>query len=118
MEEKTYNREDAPRGERWFRDIFNIAEKLSKEKIYSEIFIDSQLEDKIREYTIKDNYIKMHSILLPSDMPKIGYTRDQSVTWMRNPIIGNIALDIRKGEENVISEIYEQLNMAPLIRVR
>lgn len=116
--EKAYNGENAPTGDAWFKDVLRIAEALSKEKIYSEIFIDIQLKNKIDTYVSENNHLIIHTIKIPSEMPKIGYTRDQSVTWMKNPIIGNMALEIRRGEEEVISEIYEKLDIPPLIRAR
>ncbi|MEM4489018.1 MAG: hypothetical protein QXK88_09555 [Desulfurococcaceae archaeon] len=55
---------------------------------------------------------------IPENMAKIGYVRDQSVTWFENPIICNMALGIRRGEELVINEVYYKLGKPPMVRAR
>ena len=64
------------------------------------------------------NSIRNVTVDMPIDKLKIIYTRDQSLTWLNNPIMYNMALPIRRGEEEVINEVYYKLGLTPLFKPR
>jgi arginine deiminase len=111
--EYTRNGEVTPYASGWVRDVYSISEALSDYNVSIDLFLDQELENLVDE---PPKNVKTHYIDIPPDLPKIGYTRDQSVTWMERPIIGNMALDIRKGEERVINEVYHMINYRPILR--
>jgi len=71
--------------------------------------------------SIRNKLSEFNSIVtvdMPIDKLKIIYTRDQSLTWLNNPIMYNMALPIRRGEEEVINEVYYKLGLTPLFKPR
>ena len=111
---RAYNGEIAPMEDGWIRDVLELAEGLKKENITPIIITDKTIEGKVKEAT-STNVI---GIDIPENLAKIGYPRDQSVTWSKYPIIGNMSLNIRQGEEWVLNEVYYKLKIFPLARVR
>ncbi len=113
--DKTYTGECAPLVSGWIKDVLSIRDALKSEGIETIIFTDNTIIDKVREFTSSS---EVKALDIPPYLAKIGYVRDQSVTWFNYPIIGNMALDIRRGEEAVINEVYEVLRLPPLVRAR
>ena len=113
---KTLFGEDAPSWEGWLTDLAGLADTLKSEGIKIIFAVDNSEKEEIIERLGKVyNYI---GINMPTGKAKIGYARDQSVTWFRYPIICNMALDIRSGEEYVLNEIYWKLDIPPIFRPR
>ncbi|MEM3975018.1 MAG: hypothetical protein QW320_11675 [Ignisphaera sp.] len=94
-------------------DILRIGNALRDRgiKVYIATDMEHDYGDVLKPYDII-------SVKIPQRLAKIVYVRDQSVTWFKNPILGNMALDFRRGEEAVLSEIYSKLNLRPLFRIR
>jgi len=106
----------APSANGWIRDVSRIAHALKQEGVHPVVVLD-----KYGGYNGGREYIKGLDIVeieIPEGMAKIGYPRDQSVTWIENPIICNMSLDFRRGEELVLNEIYYKLNKPPIARAR
>ena len=106
----------APLANGWIRDVSRIAHALKQEGVHPVVVLD-----KYGGYNGGREYIKDLDIVeieIPEGMAKIGYPRDQSVTWIENPIICNMSLDFRRGEELVLNEIYYRLNKPPIARAR
>ena len=111
--ENTRNGKKTPYASGWIEDVYSISEALSEYSVAVDLFLDQKLMNTIDE---PPKNVRTYYIDIPPDLPKIGYTRDQSVTWMGKPIIGNMALDIRRGEERVINEVYHMINYTPVLR--
>ena len=111
---RTHDNELAPTEDGWIKDVLELAEALKNEKVTPIIITNKAIEEKVKEITS----INVIGIDIPENLAKIGYPRDQSVTWSKHPIIGNMSLKIRRGEEWVINEIYYKLELLPLARVR
>jgi arginine deiminase len=116
--QKTYNNEYTPTLEGWKKDILEVGEKLANEDIKVHLFCDRDIYQEVIDEFGKTNKIIIREIDIPVGMAKIPYVRDQSVTWYKYPILGNMALDIRIGEEHVISEIYGLIGLRPIHRLR
>ena len=109
-----YNGEPAPSVDGWIKDVLRLAVALENASVTPIIVTDKSIEERIKEEA-PHNVIGLD---IREDFAKIGYVRDQSVTWCKHPIIGNMALDIRQGEEWIINEVYYELGLTPLLRVR
>jgi arginine deiminase len=106
----------APDLEGWLADLMGLGEALKDEGVEVIFTINSEEEDMFLERAGKTyNYLVVD---MPSGKAKIGYVRDQSVAWFRHPIICNMALDIRSGEEPVLNEVYWRLGVPPIFRPR
>lgn len=112
----TVTGELAPTWEGWLTDLTRLAVALRSEGIKVIFAIDKVEKEEIiaRLGKIYD-YITVN---MPINKPKVGYVRDQSVTWLKHPIICNMALEIRSGEEHILNEIYWKLNIPPIFRPR
>jgi len=109
-----YNGEPTPSVDGWIKDVLRLADALENASVTPIIATDKSIEERIKEGA-PHNVIGLD---IPEDFAKIGYVRDQSVTWCKHPIIGNMALDIRQGEEWIINEVYYSLKLTPLLRIR
>lgn len=106
----------APSWEGWLVDLTGLGEALKDEGVEVIFAVNSEEEETFLERVGKTyNYL---TVDMPPGKAKISYVRDQSLTWFRNPIICNMALDIRSGEESVLNEIYWRLGIPPVFRSR
>ncbi len=110
-----YDGSQAPQASRWLMDIAKIAHVLRDEGLEVVIAIDRSLREESEEVL---RGFKVMELDIPEGMAKVGYVRDQSVTWFEYPILCNMALDIRRGEEEVLCEIYHRLGIPPVARAR
>ena len=113
--EKDYKGRDTPDEYYWLCDVINLATAIKSEGGNPIIVADKDLMNKYSDLLSK---FKVIWIDIPKGLAKIGYPRDQSVTWFKWPIIGNMALDIRRGEEVVINSVYCKIGLKPLARAR
>jgi arginine deiminase len=113
--EKTYMGNNTPSEEGWLESTANLCNALKENGVNATVVADRDISQKVKEVVSGS---KVMEIDMPENLAKIGYPRDQSVTWFYRPIIGNMALDIRRGEEEVLNEIYEALGCIPSARVR
>ena len=97
------------------REVVEIGEVLKAERVKVTVAVDSSIYHLLEDDVKKFNVIKLS---IPEGLAKVVYVRDQSVTWFKRPIMGNMALGIRRGEVEVINEIYFKLNMYPIARAR
>jgi len=111
--EKTYTGVETPTFEGWINDILNLSETLKSEGVNTILAVDSDGADQVME-VYKDDIIQVD---IPPNLPKIGYVRDQSLTWTREPIIGSMALNIRRGEEDIIIKVYREIGLNPIYKV-
>ena len=118
----TLNGEKTPDENGWMRDIMNIVEALNQERVRCIIVVDKYLpSNKMEELKDKISHSPLNKIIkidLGEGYAKIGYVRDQSLTITEQPFIGNMALKIRAGEERKIIDIYDELGLEPVIRIR
>ena len=110
---KTVYNEDTPTFTGWMNDILNLADTLKREGVNPVIAVDIEGYKYVEEVYSG----RLIDIDLPENLPKMGYPRDQSVTWFREPIIGSMSLNIRRGEEKFIIKIYRKLNVEPIYMV-
>ncbi len=96
-------------------EITSIGGTLANLGLRVSVAVDSSTYDLVGSSLHRYNVVVLD---MPVDKLKLVYVRDQSVTWFSNPIMGNMALPIRRGEEEVVNEIYYKLNLPPLFRVR
>ncbi|MCX8193573.1 MAG: hypothetical protein N3G77_07190 [Nitrososphaeria archaeon] len=111
--EKTLKGEETPNPEGWIRDILSLADLLKSEGIKITIVADSILEGKLPVGKNEAVFIEIYK-----DLCKIGYSRDSSMTWLNRPIISNMALPFRRGEEEVIADVYWRMGLTPIMRLR
>ena len=112
-----YDGSSAPSAIGWFRDVERIVQALSREGVRATVFVDdglSNLAEDLRYVPRCDVKI----VDIPEDVPKICYVRDPSITILGKPLLCNMVLDLRRGEEEVMSELYTSLQYEPLLRVR
>ncbi len=119
--EKTVYGEPTPNEKGWAGDIAKIAEKLNEEGVGCIIGIENDVDmSKLNGY--RDIFYnpmnRIVKISINIGKPKVGYVRDQSITITTYPIIGNMALDIRRGEERIIIDLYREIGITPLLRAR
>lgn len=111
--EKTVKGDVTPSIEGWINDVTNISDALNSEGVKTTIIADRFLEGRLPVNKMKVFYLDM-----TEDLCKIGYVRDSSVTWFNRPIICNMALKFRRGEEELMNEVYWKLGLIPVIRPR
>ena len=110
----TYKGDITPTLYGWLNDILNLVDTFKKLGIRSIVAVDKEAEDILNE-NYEGQYITLD---VPPNLPKIGYTRDQSVTWFEEPIIGSMAISLREGEEEVIYKTYLNLGIEPIYVAR
>lgn len=111
--EKTYTGVETPTFEGWLNDILNLSETLKSEGVKPILAVDSDGANQLME-VYKGDIIQVN---IPPNLPKIGYVRDQSLTWTREPIIGCMALSIRRGEEDVIIKVLKEIGLYPIYKI-
>jgi len=119
--DRTLGGDPTPNEEGWTADIVRIAEKLNEESIGCIIGIEKDVATDNLEIYKDVFYNPLNRIVkIPINIgkPKIGYVRDQSITITPSPIIGNMALDIRRGEERIIIDLYRKIGTNPILRAR
>lgn len=104
---------EAPTGDGWLRDVEGLAEALRSEGVETIVAADRE-----SAHRLPGHVGRIISLNIPQNLPKIGYPRDPSVTWAGRPILGNMALWFRRGEEEVASEVFWRLGLIPLARPR
>lgn len=119
--EKTLKGDYTPTEEGWTKDILEIVDALNSEGIRCIIVVEESLNPSIMS-RLKDSLVRPKNNIITMDinqkLAKIGYVRDQSITLMDNPLIGNMALPIRKDEERTIVDVYRNIGLTPLLRFR
>ncbi len=108
----TYNNEEAPSFEGWVNDLVTLADSLKGEGIKVH-FIAGNSGKILKEMGYNVIKVQIEKIL-----PKLGYPRDPSIAWSSKPILMNMALNLRKGEENVASQFFHKLGLDPIFRPR
>ncbi len=111
--EKTVKGDMAPSVEGWIKDVTSISDALNSEGVKTTIIADRLLEDRLPFDKMKVLYLD-----ITENLCKIGYVRDSSVTWFNRPIICNMALKFRRGEEEIMNDVYWKLGLIPVIRPR
>lgn len=111
--EETVKGDKAPSVEGWIRDVTNLSDILNDEGIKTTIIADKSLDGRLPVSKKNIFYLDMSENLC-----KIGYVRDSSVTWFNRPIMCNMALEFRRGEEEMMNEVYWMLGITPVIRPR
>ncbi len=113
---KTVEGKPSPDADEWFNEAIELGNRLKGEGV--DVFFAAGEKEKERILEVSGNIFKIVEVEIPSRLAKIGYARDQSVVWFRNPIICNMALEIRRGEEKILNEIYWKIKKPPVLRPR
>ena len=111
-----YDGSETPRVEGWIGEVAEIARMLAREGVKPVIVLDKRGDYRGCKHVV-EGFTRVE-VDIPENMAKIGYSRDQSVTWFENPVICNMALNLRQGEELVLNEIYYELKKPPVARAR
>lgn len=111
--EKTLKNEETPTVEGWVKDVTLLADVLIDEGVKPIIVADTVHEGRLPVSRGETIYVDFGRGLC-----KIGYPRDSSITWFSRPIISNMALPFRRGEEEVIIEVYWRIGLTPITRLR
>ncbi len=107
-----YDGNPAPDFDGWVRDLTALADAIRGEGVRVTFMAGesgSVLEDMGYEVVRVD---------IERALPKLGYPRDPSVAWFEQPILMNMALDIRRGEEEVAMAFFQREGLAPVFRPR
>ncbi len=91
-------------------DVLNLIDTFKGEGVNTYVAVDKEGYEDFKE--VYDEHV--YEVDIPDYLPKMGYSRDQSVTWFKEPIIGSMAIDLRRGEEKIIIDIYRELGLEPI----
>ena len=108
----TYDGKDAPNFDGWVRDLLAIADALKAEGLKVTFY-----GGRSAEILEKSGY-DIVNVELRGELPKLGYPRDPSVAWSHLPVIMNMTLDHRRGEEDVASQFFRKIGLNPSFRPR
>jgi arginine deiminase len=109
---RAYDGSEAPSFEGWVEDLKAIADALKNEGI-NVIFYGGDSVEEMRE--IGYNVVK---VKLRKELPKLGYPRDPSVAWSNSPVIMNMTLEHRRGEEDAAADFFSNIGLKPAFRPR
>lgn len=112
--EKNYLGIPSPSEEGWLQSISSLCQALRENGVSVVIAADSSIAERVSNSI---PHCELVEVNVPKYLPKIGYPRDPSVTWFNRPIIGNMALTTRKGEEEILNEVYAKLGCLPSARI-
>ncbi|MCD6244064.1 MAG: hypothetical protein J7J65_02365 [Candidatus Korarchaeota archaeon] len=107
-----YDGSKTPSFEGWVRDISSIADTLRREGVKVRIY-GGKSATILEEMGYDVTKVEFSNVLV-----KLGYPRDPSVTWSNSPIIMNMTLDQRRGEESVASQFFRKIGLYPVFRPR
>jgi len=113
---RTLRGDPAPDHEAWMEELIGIGNALLEEGVRVVFAVDEDDEERFLE--LSGRRFETVTVRMPPGKAKIGYARDQSVVWFRLPIICNMALEIRVGEEPLYNELYWRLGLPPALRPR
>lgn len=109
---RAYDGSEAPDFDGWVRELSSIADALRGEGIRV-IFYGGRSLRAIEELgyeTVRVN--------LDRELPKLGYPRDPSVAWSSSPVVMNMTLEHRRGEEDAASRFFKLIGCEPAFRPR
>ena len=109
---RAYDGTEAPSFEGWIEDLREIADALKNEGI-NVIFYGGDSVDKMRELGYDVVKVKLRKKL-----PKLGYPRDPSVAWSGSPVVMNMTLEHRRGEEDAATQFFSKIGLKPAFRPR
>ncbi len=107
-----YDGSEAPSFEGWVHDVSSIADALRSEGIRVKIYGGRSVE------ILEEMGYDVVSIEFSDVLVKLGYPRDPSVAWSNSPIIMNMTLDQRRGEEVTASQFFRRVGLYPAFRPR
>ncbi len=107
-----YDGSETPSFEGWVHDISSIADALRSEGIRVKIYGGKSVT------VLEEMGYDVVRVEFSDTLVKLGYPRDPSVTWSSSPIIMNMTLDQRRGEENVASQFFRKIGLYPAFRPR
>ncbi len=109
---KAYDGSEAPDFEGWVRDLSSIADALRGEGIRVTFYGGASA--RVMEWLGYDAV----EVSLRRELPKLGYPRDPSVAWSDSPVIMNMTLDHRRGEEDAAAQFFRKVGLKPAFRPR
>ncbi len=102
----------APDFDGWVRDLTSLADAIAAEGV-DVVFMAGSSGSVLEEMGYRVVRVPIRGVL-----PKLGYPRDPSVAWSEQPVLMNMALDLRRGEEDVASAFFRSLGIEPVFRPR
>lgn len=109
---KAYDGTDAPSFEGWIRDLSSIADALGGEGVRVTFYGGESLA------AIEEMGYEAVRVSLSKELPKLGYPRDPSAAWSSSPVIMNMTLEHRRGEEDAASQFFRHIGLQPAFRPR
>lgn len=109
---RAYDGSEAPDFNGWVRDLSSIADALRGEGIKVTFYGGESVS------TMRDLGYEAVEVDLRGELPKLGYPRDPSVAWSRSPVIMNMTLDHRRGEEDAATQFFSKIGLKPAFRPR
>lgn len=109
---RAYDGSEAPDFEGWVRDLSSIADALRGEGIRVTFYGGDSVE------VMADLGYEAVKVGLKRELPKLGYPRDPSVAWSHSPILMNMTLDHRRGEEDAATQFFDRIGLKPSLRLR
>ena len=109
---RAYDGTEAPSFEGWVEDLRAVADALRGEGI-KVVFYGGDSVERMREL----GYDVMR-VRLRKQLPKLGYPRDPSVAWSSSPVIMNMTLEHRRGEEDAATAFFSEIGLKPAFRPR
>ncbi len=107
-----YDGTPAPDFNGWVRDLISLADAIRGEGVRV-VFMAGESGKVLEEMGYE-----VVSVSIEETLPKLGYPRDPSVAWSEQPILMNMALDIRGGEEEVARSFFQKNGLTPVFRPR
>ncbi|MCS7103350.1 MAG: hypothetical protein NZ992_05675, partial [Candidatus Korarchaeum sp.] len=109
---KAYDGSETPDFNGWVENLSSIADALRDEGIKVTFYGGSSVE------VMRDLGYEVVRVGLRGELPKLGYPRDPSVAWSRSPVMMNMTLDHRRGEEDVATQFFNKIGLKPAFRPR
>ncbi|MDK2384471.1 MAG: hypothetical protein QI199_06670, partial [Candidatus Korarchaeota archaeon] len=107
-----YDGNPAPDFDGWVRDLTALADAIRGEGARA-VFMAGESGKVLEEMGYE-----VVRVSIEKTLPKLGYPRDPSVAWSEQPILMNMALDIRRGEEEVTRSFFQKEGLTPVFRPR
>ncbi|MEM3372229.1 MAG: hypothetical protein QXO55_06450 [Candidatus Korarchaeum sp.] len=109
---RAYDGSEAPDFEGWVRDLSSIADALRGEGIRVTFYGGDSVK------VMEELGYEVVRVNLSGELPKLGYPRDPSVAWSSSPVIMNMTLEHRRGEEDAATQFFGKIGLKPAFRPR
>lgn len=109
---RAYDGREAPDFDGWVEDLSSLADALRGEGIEVTFYGGGSVR------IMEGLGYRTVDVSLRGALPKLGYPRDPSVAWSGSPVIMNMTLEHRRGEEDAALQFFRKMGLRPCFRPR